>query len=154
MIKKEVEIKYLPMEEKKRLTREGKMKWFFPEHVVEQAIICLFLLVLLITLATVFPPHLGGKANPFSTPAHIKPEWYFLAAYQMLKIADKLEFLGAWAPKILGVASQGIIILLLFMVPFIDNKKERRYTKRPLAMIMGILTIGGFIALTVWGHYS
>jgi len=153
-MKKEVEIKHLPMEEKKRLIREGKMKWFFPEHVVEQVIICLFLLVLLVTLATLFPPHLDAKADPFNTPEHIKPEWYFLAAYQILKIAEEFDFLGAWAPKILGVASQGVIILLLFLIPFIDNKKERRYKKRPLAMILGGLTVAGFIALTIWGHYS
>ena len=55
-MKKEIEIKNLPMEEKKRLIKEGKMKWFFPGHIVEQIVICLFVFVLLITLATLFPP--------------------------------------------------------------------------------------------------
>jgi len=153
-MKKEVEIKHLPMEEKKRLIREGKMKWFFPDHVAEQIIICLFVVVVLITLATIFPPHLGHKADPFDTPEHIKPEWYFLAAYQMLKVAEKLSFLGAWAPKVLGVAVQGVGILILVLIPYIDKNRERKYSKRPVAIGIGVLGIIGTIALTVWGMVS
>lgn len=153
-MKKEIEIKHLPMEEKKRLVKEGKMKWFFPDHIVEQIIICLFIFVLLITLATVFPPVLDEMADPFDTPAHIKPEWYFLAAYQFLIIAEKLSFLGAWAPKILGIAGQGAAIMLLFLIPYIDRNPERSYAKRVFAMTIGVVAIIGTIALTIWGHYS
>jgi ubiquinol-cytochrome c reductase cytochrome b subunit len=153
-MKKEIEIKHLPMEEKKRLIKEGKMKWFFPDHVVEQIIICLFIFVLLITLATMFPPKLDEMADPFDTPAHIKPEWYFLAAYQFLIIAEKLSFLGAWAPKMLGIFGQGAAIMLLFLIPYIDRNPERSYAKRVFAMTAGVIAVIGAIALTIWGHFS
>jgi len=154
VIKKEIEIKNLPMEEKKRLISEGKMKWFFPDHVVEQIVICLFVFVLLITLATVFPPVLDDMADPFDTPEHIKPEWYFLAAYQILKIAEKLSFLGAWAPKLIGILAQGVLIAILFLIPYLDKNPERSYGKRRFAIAVGFLGIAAAAALTIWGHYS
>ncbi|MFQ5431948.1 MAG: hypothetical protein ACE5EN_05530 [Nitrospinota bacterium] len=153
-MKKEIEIKHLPIEEKKRLIKEGKMKWFFPDHVVEQIVICLFVFVLLITLATIFPPVLDEMADPFDTPEHIKPEWYFLASYQILKIAEKLSFLGAWAPKLIGIMAQGALLALLFLIPYIDKNPERSYAKRRFAIALGILATAATAALTIWGHYS
>ena len=48
--KKECEVKALPMEEKERMVREGKAHWFFPDHVIEQIIICgLILLILMVS---------------------------------------------------------------------------------------------------------
>ncbi|MBI4666415.1 MAG: hypothetical protein HY751_08405 [Nitrospinae bacterium] len=144
--KKEFEVKALPMEEKKRLIAEGKAHWFFPHHVLEQVIICGVVLMILVTLSTVVPAHLGPKADPFDTPAHIKPEWYFLAAFYSLKVAQYLEFLGSWAPKLLGIVMQGVAVMVLLAAPFIDRGgKERDYRKRPVAMIIG--GVGAFIVV-------
>lgn len=153
-MKKEVEIKHLPMEEKKELVRRGKMHWFFPDHVVEQVVICIIIVVALVSLATLYPPKLDEMADPFSTPEHIKPEWYFLPAYQELKIAEKLGFLGAWAPKVIGMALQGAAIGFLFVIPFLDRNPERAYAKRRFAIAAGILSVIGTILLGLWGHLS
>lgn len=142
------------MEEKKRLVAEGKMHWFFPGHIVEQVIICLVIVVILITLATLYPPKLDEMADPFSTPEHIKPEWYFLAAYQELKVAEMLMFLGAWAPKVIGLGVQGIAIGALFLVPFIDRNPERKYSKRKIGIAMGVAAVIGWFVMTLWGHFS
>jgi len=152
--KKECEVKALPMEEKKRLVREGKAHWFFPRHVAEQVIICGVALMLLITISTLFPAHLGPKADPFDTPEHIKPEWYFLAAYYMLRLAEYTDSLGAWAPKIMGIVLQGVAVTLLILVPFLDRGgPERHPAKRPLAMTLGAIAAGLFILFTLLGHY-
>jgi quinol-cytochrome oxidoreductase complex cytochrome b subunit len=137
--KKECEVKALPYEEKERLVKEGKAHWFFPHHVVEQVLMCLALVMILVTLSTLAPAHLGPKADPFDTPAHIKPEWYFLAAFYSLKVAQYFEFLGAWAPKILGIAVQGAAVGALIMVPWLDrgDPKVRHPKKRPIAMAAG-----------------
>ena len=115
MFKKEVEIKHLPIREKLEKIEKGEAHWFFPHHVFEQVIIILLIMGVMISLVTLFPPHLGEKADPFVTPEHIKPEWYFLAGYQFLKIAEIFEFFGRGAPKIIGVAGQGIVIFFLFI---------------------------------------
>ncbi len=133
---------------------EIKGEPFFPNHVLKEIIIFLFILGLIITLATFIPAPMGSKADPFSTPEHIKPEWYFLAGYQLLKLAEKLDFLGAWAPKLIGVLGQGFIVAIIFFLPFIDRGSERYPHKRPIVTTLGILGVVSFIILTVWGHYS
>ena len=154
MFKKEIEIKHLPIREKLEKIEKGEAHWFFPHHVFEQVIIILLVMGVIISLVTLFPPHLGEKADPFVTPEHIKPEWYFLAGYQFLKIAEIFEFFGRGAPKIIGVIGQGIIIFLLIIFPFFDRHPERHPLRRPIATFIGILLALSFIVMTIWGYYS
>ena len=154
MFKKEVEIKHLPIREKLEKIEKGEAHWFFPHHVFEQVIIIFLVMGVIISLVTLFPPHLGEKADPFVTPEHIKPEWYFLAGYQFLKIAEIFEFFGRGAPKIIGVIGQGIIIFLLIIFPFFDRHPERHPLRRPIATFIGILLALSFIVMTIWGYYS
>ena len=54
------------------------------------------------------------RANPLSTPTHIKPEWYFLWAYAILRsIPNKLG----------GVVAIFRAIFFLFLLPIIDTGK-------------------------------
>jgi hypothetical protein len=59
MFKKEVEIKYLSIEEKIKKVERGEAHWFFPRHVVEQLIIVLIVMGVMVSLVTLFPPHLA-----------------------------------------------------------------------------------------------
>lgn len=55
-------------------------------------------------------------ANPINTPIHIKPEWYFLFAYAILRsIPNKLG----------GVLALLISILILFFLPILDSNKKK-----------------------------
>ena len=92
-----------------------------------------------------FTPDAFFPANPFQTPAHIKPEWYFLANYQMLKIFPN-EFLG--------LLVQGAAVTFLAILPFIDRGPERHPLKRPLFVALTAAGIVLYIALIIWGHYS
>jgi ubiquinol-cytochrome c reductase cytochrome b subunit len=92
-----------------------------------------------------FPLDAFFPANPFQTPEHIKPEWYFLANYQILKIFPN-EFLG--------IMVQGVAMTFLAVLPFVDRGNETHPLKRPLFMVC---TIGGivlYVALMIWGFYS
>lgn len=142
------------LQPKEDLMEEEKGEPFFPHHVLKQGIVMLLTLGVFLTLVTFFPAPMEPKADPFSTPEHIKPEWYFLAAYQFLKIAEKLDFLGQWAPKIIGILGQGVVFLVLLLVPFLDQGEARHPKKRPIFTLLGILGIIGFIIFTIWGHYS
>ena len=59
---------------------------FFPDHLLTEIGLALFLMFLLTFLAIVFPAGMGEKANPLVTPEHIKPEWYFFWAFRWLKL--------------------------------------------------------------------
>ena len=139
-------------ETKKNLHEEGDP--FFPHHMLEQGVVVFLTLAVLITLVMFFPAPMEPPADPFDTPAHIKPEWYFLAAYQALKVAEYTSFLGAWAPKILGILAQGIGMGLLVLLPFLDRNPERHPRRRPLVISVGILTIIMLAILTIWGKVS
>ncbi|MHC4452215.1 MAG: hypothetical protein ACYS0E_19085 [Planctomycetota bacterium] len=46
----------------------------------------LVIMILLATLATIFPASMGPKADPLVTPEVIKPEWFFYVAFRWLKL--------------------------------------------------------------------
>ncbi|HSC84694.1 MAG TPA: cytochrome bc complex cytochrome b subunit [Pseudomonas sp.] len=76
-----------------------------------------------------FFPEMGGyflekpnfeQANPFKTPEHIAPVWYFTPFYAILRaIPDKL----------MGVIAMGAAIAVLFVLPWLDRSpvKSMRY---------------------------
>jgi ubiquinol-cytochrome c reductase cytochrome b subunit len=139
-------------ENKKNLHEEGEP--FFPHHMLEQTMMVLIAFAVLIVLVMLWPAPMEPPADPFETPEHIKPEWYFLAAYQSLKVAEYTSFLGAWAPKILGILAQGVGMMLLVLLPFLDRSPERHPKKRPIVFGIGILAIIMTAALTFWGYFS
>ena len=141
-----------------KLTEEEKEKlgWTTPfyQHILKEMVLSVFLVGLLVTLSTLLPPELGEKADPFSTPAHIKPEWYFLAGYQFLKVAEKLSFLGDWAPKTIGILGQALPVLVLMAVPFLDRGPDRLPGRRKVVLLLGALAALSAVGLTLWGHFS
>ena len=92
-----------------------------------------------------FTPDAFVPADPFKTPAHIKPEWYFLANYQILKI---------FPSELLGLTVQAAAMTFVALLPFIDRSPERHPLKRPLFMACAVGGILLWAGLTVWGHYS
>jgi quinol-cytochrome oxidoreductase complex cytochrome b subunit len=118
---------------------------FFPNHFLKEVIAAFILLALLISLAVFVPAGIEPKADPFDTPAHIKPEWYFMGMYQVLKVTPN---------ELLGIFLSSIFIGLLFLVPFIDRNPERKLAKRKfgLAVFFGLIAL--LIIFTLWGKYS
>lgn len=123
---------------------------FFPNFMLSDltsiALYLVFFLVILFFAPNIFfPKDAFIPANPFQTPAHIKPEWYFLPNYQTLKIFPN-EFLG--------LIAQGLGMTFLALLPFIDRGQERHPLKRPVFMACAVGGILLWIGLMIWGHYS
>ena len=127
---------------------------FWPHHVLQETCVAVLIFAALLTLATFAPVEIGEKADPYTTPEHIKPEWYFLASYQFLKFGEYFSFLGAWAPKSIGVFGQGIVFAALLLLPFLSRDPELNPRRRPVAISIAALAIVIWIAFTIWGHYS
>nr|AIG53240.1 cytochrome b [Ctenotus sp. DLR-2014a]AIG53241.1 cytochrome b [Ctenotus sp. DLR-2014a]AIG53242.1 cytochrome b [Ctenotus sp. DLR-2014a]AIG53265.1 cytochrome b [Ctenotus sp. DLR-2014a]AIG53266.1 cytochrome b [Ctenotus sp. DLR-2014a] len=103
----------------------------------------LFLMVLL--LLALFSPNLLGDpenftpANPLVTPPHIKPEWYFLFAYAILRsIPNKLG----------GVLALLFSILILMFVPALHTSKQRGNAFRPFSQALFWTLVSNIIILT------
>jgi ubiquinol-cytochrome c reductase cytochrome b subunit len=96
-------------------------------------------------LPTIFlPVEANTPADPFNTPSHIKPEWYFLAPYQMLRFIPN---------KFLGISIQLILIGIFLFWPFFDSQKEKNILKRPVLRGVFLFLLATWIALTFWGRY-
>jgi hypothetical protein len=110
---------------------------FFPNEIAKMIIVVLCTLALLMFLV-VLPTYLENlgvqgiaheedPANPASTPPHIRPEWYFLAVYQYLKLMPS-EVLGIGG-KALGILTQMVVVILLFLLPFWYPLRAARVNK-------------------------
>nr|YP_010853255.1 cytochrome b [Sphyrna gilberti]WGM81594.1 cytochrome b [Sphyrna gilberti] len=104
-----------------------------------------FVMILLLTTLALFMPNLLGDAenfipaNPLVTPPHIKPEWYFLFAYAILRsIPNKLG----------GVLALLFSIFILMLVPLLHTSKQRSNIFRPLTQTFFWLLVANSIILT------
>nr|YP_008593664.1 cytochrome b [Tetragonurus atlanticus]WMI34935.1 cytochrome b [Tetragonurus atlanticus]BAN83645.1 cytochrome b [Tetragonurus atlanticus] len=117
---------------------------FHPYFSYKDILGFVLLLVPLAALALFSPNLLGDPdnftpANPMVTPPHIKPEWYFLFAYAILRsIPNKLG----------GVLALLASILVLMVVPFLHTSKQRALTFRPVSQFLFWTLIADVIILT------
>ena len=125
---------------------------FFPNHFLKEVIVMCLVLAAISLLATFFPAPMEEKADPFITPLHIKPEWYFLANYKFLQLAEYLSILGAWAPKLLGILLQMLIVLIIIVFPFFDKNPERHPSKNRFLTFSGIFFIVVYGVLLYLGY--
>jgi cytochrome b6-f complex subunit 4 len=127
---------------------------FFPNHFMTEFYVVIGIVVLGIiigALGMLFPVGLQAPADPLNTPLHVKPEWYFLALYQLLKYVP---------PQILGIdgpmfAVVGIILALLVVTiwPFLDKKADSKKAMHIRAIGVAVFVVLA-IALTIWGEVS
>lgn len=90
------------------------------------------------------PQEANTPADPFNTPTHIRPEWYFLAPYQMLKLIPN---------KFLGISIQMILVAIFLLWPFLDTVKEKNILKRPVLRGVFLFLIALWVVLLFWGRY-
>nr|AAS82816.1 cytochrome b [Microtus savii] len=117
---------------------------FHPYYTVKDLLGVLILLMAFMILTLFFPDILGDPdnytpANPLSTPPHIKPEWYFLFAYAILRsIPNKLG----------GVLALILSILILALMPLLHTSKQRTLTFRPITQTMYWILVADLLILT------
>jgi ubiquinol-cytochrome c reductase cytochrome b subunit len=114
---------------------------FYPRQVVMDTIVALVMILILGSLAHFAPTELGPKANPADTQYVPRPEWYYLPIFQWLKYWH-----GPYA--IIGmIVIPTVTAALLIFVPFIDRHLERRPWRRPIAVGVFVLILGGFVGM-------
>nr|AFU48976.1 cytochrome b [Microtus duodecimcostatus x lusitanicus]AFU48980.1 cytochrome b [Microtus duodecimcostatus] len=117
---------------------------FHPYYTIKDLLGVLALLTAFMILTLFFPDILGDPdnytpANPLNTPPHIKPEWYFLFAYAILRsIPNKLG----------GVLALILSILILALMPLLHTSKQRALTFRPITQTMYWILVADLLVLT------
>nr|ACX30235.1 cytochrome b [Cacajao melanocephalus]ACX30237.1 cytochrome b [Cacajao melanocephalus]ACX30238.1 cytochrome b [Cacajao melanocephalus] len=126
------------------LTSDPDKVSFHPYYTIKDILGLIFLLLLLMSL-TLFTPDLltdpdnYTPANPLNTPPHIKPEWYFLFAYAILRsIPNKLG----------GVLALLLSILILAIIPMMHTSKQQSMTFRPISQSLFWALVANLFTLT------
>nr|QEE94836.1 cytochrome b [Paragalago zanzibaricus] len=117
---------------------------FHPYYTIKDLLGVVLLLLSLSSLVLFSPDLLGDPdnytpANPLNTPPHIKPEWYFLFAYAILRsIPNKLG----------GVLALVFSILILALIPLLHTAKQRSMMFRPLSQCLYWMLVADLLTLT------
>jgi len=124
---------------------------FHPYYTVKD----LYGLVIFLAIAAViifFAPEFGGyflehanfqPANPFQTPEHIAPVWYFTPFYAILRAVPN---------KLFGVIAMGGAVMILALLPWLDRSpvKSVRY-RGPIFKTALTLFVISFLGLGYLG---
>uniref|UniRef100_A0A6B9MCN2 Cytochrome b n=10 Tax=Hylomyscus TaxID=34857 RepID=A0A6B9MCN2_HYLAL len=117
---------------------------FHPYYTIKDILGVILMIMFLMTLVLFFPDLLGDPdnytpANPLNTPPHIKPEWYFLFAYAILRsIPNKLG----------GVLALILSIMVLMLLPFLHTSKLRSLMFRPITQTLYWILVANLLVLT------
>src|SRR3990170_4562881 len=95
----------------------------------------------IVILASLFPAGLEAKADPLLTPEHIKPEWYFLGIYELLK----------YVPRDVGIIGPMVLVGIIILLPLLDRNQEVRPRRRPIALACAFVLLVGLGYLTIVG---
>ncbi|HEX2504895.1 MAG TPA: c-type cytochrome [Gaiellaceae bacterium] len=143
---------------KEDVQKRGKS--FFPYAMFHDTVMSLVVVCVIIALAVIWygtagegPSESGllgplytEKADPGTTEFVPRPDWYFFFLFYLLRIFEWPESV------VLGtVGIPTILLILLFALPFIDRRRDRRIGHRPVAVVAGLLVIASMGVLTYKG---
>jgi menaquinol-cytochrome c reductase cytochrome b/c subunit len=139
---------------------EERGKQFHPYAMFHDTVMSLVVVTVIVGLAVVWkysagespddPGVLGvlyaEEADPGTTSFVPRPDWYFYFLFYLLRIFE-------WPDSvILGtIGIPTIALILLFALPFIDRRSERRLLRRPVAIVAVVLTAVSMGVLTYKG---
>ena len=142
---------------KEDVERTGKS--FFPHAMYHDTVMSLVVVGTIVALACVWyftaegsedpgllGPHYTEKADPGTTDFVPRPDWYFYFLFYLLRIFK-------W-PNTVVLGTVGVPNILLgiaIALPFIDLRRERRLTRRPVAIITAIIVVLAMGTLTYKG---
>ncbi len=146
-----------PLEWKNLPESQKKFQKFFPNFLYRDLLVWLVVLNVLALLAVIFPDGvgpvhwpLGTKADPFAAPpAVIRPEWYFMFAFQALKLLPAhIWFVEG---ELFGIAVFTIGGLIWALVPFLDRKSQIDKRSRTF-VLFGLFVVAFIILMTILGY--
>ncbi|HWR82257.1 MAG TPA: cytochrome bc complex cytochrome b subunit [Candidatus Deferrimicrobium sp.] len=138
-------------------TAEKRYMKFFPQFILRDMLVWLIVLNILAILAVMFPDgvgvvhwHLGTKADPFAPPPPvIRPEWYFMFAFQALKLLPShVWFLEG---ELFGILAFTVGGLVWALVPFLERKSATGQRSR-LFLLYGLFVVAFIVLMTMFGY--
>ncbi|MBI2859764.1 MAG: c-type cytochrome [Chloroflexi bacterium] len=116
---------------------------FFPHTIAKDAAVSLAVFLVVLGLAIFVPVQTEPVADPTSTTYNPRPEWYFLYLFEFLK------YFPGYMEPVVAVILPGLLVILVFSLPFIDRRRERHLLQRPIVSLFAALVIGGIAFLSI-----
>jgi quinol-cytochrome oxidoreductase complex cytochrome b subunit len=119
----------------------------WPHETVRNLSIASMFVGMIVFLSAALPPHIGGPANPSSTPAVILPDWYLYWSFGLLKLNPlnpELAVLGGsklMADRTYGVLANVVVVGIIAIVPFLNKGSARRPVEQPFWAAVGVFGI-------------
>ena len=113
---------------------------FFPKVVLGEFLALMLTIGVVVAFAVMIPVGYEEKVNTLITPAGVKAEWYFLWTYQLMKLV----------PVLVGMGILALIVVLIFILPWLDPKPERKIRERIWVIAIGFAILAGIGVLTFW----
>jgi quinol-cytochrome oxidoreductase complex cytochrome b subunit len=124
---------------------------FFPNFLLRDLMSWCVILATLLVLASLLPAELGHKADPFApTPIGIKPEWYFLAQFQTLRLLPA-KILGIEG-ELIGVFGFSLAGAVWLALPILESRlgpNGSRWVRA--AALLGMIYLG---SLTLYAYFA
>src|ERR671937_1192475 len=127
-------------------------KPFYPYAMFHDTVMSLVVVCVIVGLACIwrYTDILGALNGPAADPGTRtfvpRPDWYFYFLFYLLRIFK-------W-PESVILATVGIptiCLILLLALPFLDVRRERRLSRRPVAVVAAVLTVLSMGVLTYKG---
>jgi cytochrome b6 len=127
-------------------------KPMFPHFLWHDAVNCLLLFGVLVTLAMLIPSELGPEIDLLKpAPEGVKPDWFFLWVYQILKWMP--TYVLSIEGEIAGIVGLIGAALVIVFAPFIDRRAQRN-ERSPLFTALGWLALLVFVVCSIIGYLS
>jgi len=125
---------------------------FVPHYVLHDVMWWYVALAVLAALALFLPWELGKKADAFAAvPPGIRPEWYFLAMFQVLKLLP--AHIVGLEGEMLGVLGFSLAALVLLVLPFLDRGAGEGRSS-PLVTVAGVAALVYMVVFTIYGYLA
>src|SRR6516162_7474303 len=122
---------------------------FLGDAMLKDALFSSLAVIVVVVLAAVLGPKgPTGPPDPTLAGANPRPEWPFLWLFGLLSLSP-----SAWETFIMLVFPI-ILIVVLFLVPFVSNRGERAPSRRPVAVLAVVVIYAVLGALTYQGATS
>jgi len=136
------------------MPQKGRPVAFYPTQLFKDAVVLLFGVGIVITLALALPPGLEAIADPTGTDFSPRPEWYFLGLYELLKIMPP-----GWE-VVATVIVPGLVTVGMFLLPWLDRSESRHPARRQwvivtgmlIILMIGLMTLKGLLETPPAGH--
>ncbi|MBI2186592.1 MAG: cytochrome bc complex cytochrome b subunit [Acidobacteria bacterium] len=121
---------------------------FLPHFLLRDLFAWTAVLAVLASLATFYPSELGAKADPFApAPAGIRPEWYFLWAFETLKhVPPTVAGLNG---EFVAVAAMGSGAVGALLLPLVAGRSPRSRAIVVWICAAALLFMGGMTMLAL-----